>query len=150
MKDQPKPPKAAPGFGELSEEEKAELTAAARAQVEKDLREQRKKEFLRQEMARFKREVRPGEKMTQIVIDVAGHSDRIVLDGKAFFHGVLYTVTENQARTIQDIMARTWEHEYEVGGANRDIYRAPTHAIISPSNPNGIAGAHRPLPVVTF
>lgn len=135
-------------YEDLSEEEKAELTAQAASKVAEELRAARKKEFLRQETSRFRKMAKPGQTEVRFTVDLPGHSDRIVLDGTHFFHGVTYTVNLNAYNSMRDIAARAWEHEHEVGGANRNEYRAPRNAVISP---NGVTGGDgKPLPLVKF
>lgn len=135
-------------YDDLSPEEKEALTKQARAKVAEELRESKKKQFLKEEIAKFRRKSKPGQEEVRATIDLPGHSDRIVLDGTHFFHGVTYTFTLDQYRSVADISARAWDHEHEVGGANRDVHRAPMSAIVKPG---GITdGAGKPVPLLKF
>lgn len=134
-------------YEDLSDEEKAELTLQAKLKVEEELRAARKKEFLKQETTRFRKMAKPGQEQVRFTIDLPGHSDRIVLDGTHYFHGVTYTVSRDAYNSMVDIAARAWDHEHEVGGANRDVYRAPINPIVRP----GMEGqGGRALPLVKF
>ena len=135
-------------YDDLSETEKEELTKIARAKVAEQLREAKKKQFLNSEIARLKRKAKPGQEEIRFTIDLPGHADRIVLDGTHYFHGVTYTFTRDAYNSVNDICARAWEHEHEVGGANRDVYRAPMNAIVSPHAMT--TGEGKPLPMIKF
>jgi hypothetical protein len=136
-------------YADLSEEEKEAIKKQARAKVAEQLREAKRKAYLKEQINYYQRKARPGQEEVQATIDLPGHADRIVLDGTHYFHGVTYTFNLDQYRTVADISARAWEHEHEVGGANRDVYRAPRNVIITPNSPNG-AVASKPLPMVKF
>lgn len=61
--------------------------------------------------------VDPDPEIEQIVIDVAPHAGFIMIDGVKFFAGFAYKVTKHQARNMRDVMALTWKHEKQTGGA---------------------------------
>lgn len=137
-------------FADLTPEEMEQLKKQAAEQVFKEQREARKKEFLKQQVAKYRQVIKPGQEIVRMTMDLPGHSDRITIDGTSYFHGVTYNFPMDKYKSIIDIAARAWEHENEVGGANRDAYkgRAPVNAVISPDNP----GAHnaRLSPVIKF
>ena len=135
-------------YDDLSEEEKEIITKQARAKVAEQLKEAKRKQFLNSEIARLKRKSKPGQEEVRCTVDLPGHSDRIVLDGTHYFHGVTYNFTRDQYNTVRDICARAWEHEHEIGGANRDVYRAPMNAIITPNAMT--TGEGKPLPMIKF
>lgn len=139
-------------FLELTEEEKTELEAQARAQVAEELRAQRKKQFLKEQISKYRKIGKPGQKIVPIALDLPGHADKVTLDGTVFFHGALYRVTENVYRTLIDIQARAWEHENEIGGANRDLYkgRKPVNPIVSPHGQINATEQNRIAPMVRF
>lgn len=121
-------------YAELTEKEKAEIKAVAAKQVAEELRSARKKAFLAEQVASYRSAAKPGQEQRKITIDLPGHSDRLKIDGRDYHHGVTYTVSKDQYDSMRDMCARAWEHENEVGGANRDLYkgRAPINAVISP------------------
>lgn len=82
----------------------------------------------------LERELIPEERVEPILINVAGHSDRIVLDGRQYQHGQVYHLTVNERETLEDVMAQTWRHEREVGGANFNHYRKPANAVVRPGS----------------
>lgn len=141
-------------YAELTEAEKAELSAQARATVAEELRSARKKQFLKEQINKHRQLAKPGQRIVGITLDLPGHADRIILDGKSFFHGTTYRVPENVYQTMIDIQSRAWEHENEIGGANRDLYkgRAPVNPIVTP---NGVSLESNPdhnriAPMVKF
>lgn len=72
-----------------------------------------------------------------VTVNLAPYTDRIMLDGKMFFHGFTYTVTEKQAASMREIMSRTWIHEASTGGANMNAYQRQRNVALSPQFPNG-------------
>lgn len=126
-------------FAELTPEEMEALKKEAAEQVLAEMRAARKKAFLKQQVQKYRQAGKPGQEMIPLTIDLPGHADRVSLDGTVFFHGVTYTVPMDKFRTIIDICARAWEHENEVGGANRDAYkgRAPVNKVIRPGDTGG-------------
>lgn len=57
------------------------------------------------------------ELIETVLIDVAPHSDRIVLDSVHYLAGRTYEVPKPVADTIRDTIAQTWRHEAQTGGA---------------------------------
>src|SRR3990172_9651036 len=83
-------------YDDLSEEEKTKISKRARAKVAEDLMEAKRKQYLKEQINYYKRKAKPGQEELQYTIDLPGHSDRIVLDGTHYFHGVTYTFTRDQ------------------------------------------------------
>lgn len=109
----------------LSDAEKAELRAKARERVDRERKEASMDAFLAAEIDAARRAGLPQEEMKFIALDMAGHSDRIMLDGIIYFHGQTYEVPKHTYDVLREVVARGWEHEDEIGGANRDMYRRP-------------------------
>lgn len=137
-------------FSDLTPEEKEHIEAEVRAQVAEELRAQRKKAFKKEVLAKYRNLSKPGEQIVPICLDLPGHANDIRLDGRVYFHGVTYRVNTNTYRTLIDIQARAWEHENEIGGANRDLYRGrkPVERVVTPANAAQIN--NRLAPVVKF
>jgi NADH:ubiquinone oxidoreductase subunit len=50
----------------------------------------------------------------------------IKINGVPFFHGEQYKVTGKTLSTLQDIVARSWQHEAQINGSqNENAYRKP-------------------------
>ena len=59
----------------------------------------------------------PQDEMVSITLDLAEHSDRIVIDGTIYCHGRTYTLPRHKADTLRDIMYQGWRHqELEIDG----------------------------------
>jgi hypothetical protein len=144
------------------------LTEAERRKIEAQVDEEIREIQIEEERSRYReafraqRRVQAGleEEQEEVIIDVAGHADRITLDGKRYWQGHAYTVPAGVAATLRDIEHRTWEHEWSVGGANANEYRKPLHTRVfsgtqrgqikadnAPASPAALA-ALRPLPQV--
>lgn len=57
------------------------------------------------------------ELVESVTINVAPHSDRITLDGVIYLAGRTYEMPKAKADTVRDIIAQTWKHEHQTGGA---------------------------------
>lgn len=124
----------------LDDETKAALRARARAAVAKEVEQKTADALYQQYLEEERRALDPQQEVKYITLDMAGHSDRIMLDGTVFFHGVTYAVPKGQYDALRDIVARGWEHESEIGFANRgrNVQARPKDITLSPRNPVGM------------
>ena len=124
----------------LDDETKAALRAKARAAVAKEVEEKSAEALYLQYLEEERRALDPQQETKYIQLDMAGHADRIMLDGVVYFHGITYAVPKGKYDTLRDIVARGWEHESEIGFANRGRNTAPRAKDIrlTPSNPSGM------------
>lgn len=120
----------------LTEEEKGLLRTKALERVAKERKEAAMDAFLATEIDLARRAHVPNEEMKYISLDMAGHSDRIMIDGVVYFHGQTYEVPKRLYDVLKEVVGRGWEHEDEIGGANRDVYRRPRSTALQP----GMAG----------
>jgi len=125
----------------LDDETRAAIKAKAREHVDKKRRDEAEAKLLAVEIRKAEIEDRPTEQDEDILIDIPPFVAAeklggacITLDGKMFFHGVTYTVPYSVARTLDDVMARSWEHEREIHGQRRkaDVSRRPLMQTIRP------------------
>jgi hypothetical protein len=119
---------------ELTEAEKRALYQEALEVVAKEAKAKRSEELLEEYKKIARRELIPEEELEPVLIDLAGHSTKISLDGKQFFHGVTYYFSKAQAATVREIMHRGWKHEAEIKGANSNAYRKPNSINLTPSD----------------
>lgn len=97
------------------------------------LKKGKKAELLKEFRKEARRSMKPEEALRPCLIDLPGFSDRVILDGTIYLHGVTYYVTEAVEATLLSQMQDSWYHEDEVGGVNKNAYRAPRHDIVSPN-----------------
>jgi uncharacterized Zn finger protein len=106
----------------LTESEVKRLETLVQAEVEKeqkdDLRKKYKERFRRQMRQRTGAE----EGVEEIYIDLAKHSDGIVIDGVKYQHGHTYTVKSSLATEMRWIMQSTYWHQAEVDGKRKGYY----------------------------
>ena len=110
----------------LTAARQAELRDQAKVAAFAEIQEEAERQFLADEKARAKRhmaglpdEIAPTDELIEeIEINLAPHSDKIVLDGRQYYHGFKYKFRATVVSTILEIMHRTWAHEREIGGAN--------------------------------
>jgi hypothetical protein len=119
---------------ELTEAEKRALYAEALRVVAEEAKAKRSEELLEEYKKIARRELIPEEELEPVLIDLAGHSTKITLDGKQYFHGTTYYFSRAQGATIREIMHRGWKHEAEIKGANSNAYRKPNSINLTPSD----------------
>jgi hypothetical protein len=123
-------------FSTLTEAEKEEIRKTALETVEKERHARAEEACMVVAMDEARKSLLPEAEMTDIFIDLPGHAARILIDGVEYLHGFTYPVTIAQAATMTDIMQRAWDHEDEVGGANRNFYRKPRHQTLTRQHRN--------------
>lgn len=70
------------------------------------------------------------ERMCEITLDLAPHSDRLVIDGTIYFHGRTYTVPQSLFDVMREQQYRGWEHQREIDGKDRDFYRNRANVVL--------------------
>lgn len=76
----------------------------------------------------------PDERQCTITLDLAPHSDRLVIDNVIYMHGATYTVGQRLYDTIRDMQSRGWQHQEEIDGKDRNFYRRTKTPHLSPRN----------------
>jgi len=115
----------------LTEEECLEIEAEVALEIEEARRTIERDAFRKETKRRLRIAAGLEHAQIQVTIDLAGHSNKIMLDGREYHQGFSYVVPAPVYQTIADIMQRTWQHEEDVGGANRDEYRKPRQTVAS-------------------
>lgn len=112
----------------------AELEAI-REQAKTQIAEQRKKKAARDLLERFKEEelaaLEPAHEMVDVLIDVPGYTQYIMVDGRIMNQGEIISVPRHMAESIREIVQNAWRHERSNGGAHMKAYMPPTTAAIS-------------------
>ncbi len=120
----------------LTSEDQEAIREKARTVIRKEQTEAAEEVFferaLVEERAKLELSAR-NEPLEDILIDLPGFTDRISVNiNQVYMQGTTYKVPVSVARDLQSMMARAWEHENEVGGANRDAYRKPLNRSLRP------------------
>jgi hypothetical protein len=73
-----------------------------------------------------------------LTLELAPHSDRIILDGVTYLHGATYTFDRAQYDTIREIIYRGYEHQAEIEGKPRfnNSYQRAANLSINPGHEN--------------
>jgi hypothetical protein len=107
----------------LSNAEVLEIRAKAADKLVAERKKAAAKQLEDETLSELRREqnLKTGEgvkdELVTVTLDLAEHSDRIVLDGKAYFHGRTYhDIPRHLADTLREIQARGWKHQDEVDG----------------------------------
>jgi hypothetical protein len=116
----------------LSPEDVERIREKARKTVEAERKQQAEMEFEKVALQEVRREHDPRHEMKEIHIDLAGHSDKLVIDmgqgaGGVFYHGFKYIVPKPQHDQLMEMMMRGWAHEEACGSPNSRMYRKPSH-----------------------
>lgn len=119
---------------ELTAEDRVQIKARAREEVKKRRKDAATKRALDEAIREEERSYDPLQQFEDVTIDLAPYAPFVSLDGIMYFHGLSYSVPYNVARTIDDISARTWEHQNEIDGRRRrgDLNRRPMQTVIGP------------------
>ncbi len=119
--------------GLLSQEERAELLAEIEEEVHEEEVKQAKLKF--KDKARSVIRIQKGleEEQVTLLVDLPGHTSRIRIDNRFFYHSYTYTVPYSVSETLMYMMDQAWRHEETTGGANKDAYRKPRLTGLSPS-----------------
>ena len=76
------------------------------------------------------------EEQCTITLDLAPHSDRIVIDNVIYMHGQTFTVGKRLFDTLREIQARGWGHQEEIDGKDRNFYRKSKTIKLDPGKAN--------------
>ena len=116
---------------DFTEAELAEIRKQAAEQIQASRRKDKARELLEQfkeeEMARLE----PSLEMTDVLIDVPGYTQYIMVDGRILKQGEIVTVPRQQADSIREIVQSAWRHERSNGGAHMKAYMPPPSDQIS-------------------
>lgn len=73
------------------------------------------------------------DQMCEIMLDLAPHSDRLIIDGTIYLHGRTYTVPQRVYDVMRETIHRGWEHQREIDGKDRNVYREKSNVRLSPA-----------------
>src|SRR3974390_438262 len=123
-------------YATLDDEEKQAILKRAREKVEEERKQKLSDQLMEAALRYERRRYLPHEQLVDILIDLPGHAPRLLIDGVEYSHSFTYRVSVNQARSMWELMQRCWNHEHEIGGANRNFYRRPHNLSIGPQHTN--------------
>jgi hypothetical protein len=76
-----------------------------------------------------------GEKKFTITLDLAPHSNRLIIDSVHYLHGGTYTVGQRVYDTMREMIHRGWEHQREIDGKDSNMYREKSNIRLTPADP---------------
>lgn len=121
----------------LTEEEMREIEDDIKAEIIAEAKKSEKERYRSEARRRIRVAKGLEEPQVTVLVDIPGFADKIVLDGRPYYHGYTYTVPDSVASCLMDQMDKSWRHEDNVGGANHNEYRKPRNTSLS-----GKSGAH--------
>ena len=131
----------------LSEAEMTKIRAEVKAKVLADQKKDAATRFRDAEERRLRYEegLTIGgveDDMVTITMDMAEHSDKILINMRAYWHGRTYTVPRHLARTLGEVMHRGWMHQNEIDGKSRQQFYQ-NHRPATVSAVKGVSGGPR-------
>ena len=75
-----------------------------------------------------------GEKKFTITLDLAPHSNRLIIDSVHYLHGGTYTVGQRLYDTMREMIHRGWEHQREIDGKDGNMYREKSNIRLTPAD----------------
>ena len=141
----------------LGPDELQAIRDRARKQAQLEQKQIAEKQYFERALEEERRKNEPEQEMVGVTIDVAPFAKEIRLDGRVYHHGQRYDVPRAVYDTIQEITARGWAHDAEVGHPNDKYYTPPpmgtgnyagvrgrpVQAVISPNNVEQVLGTAR-------
>ena len=132
----------------LDEKDLQEIRKQAEQLEIEDAKKQLRERALADERAKLRAAIDPSEEMRSITIELAEFADRITIDGRIYSHGQTYMVPKRLYDVLQECMFRTQQHEHEISGRSRNMFKPrlpvqlrPGHESLSASALNRAAGA---------
>lgn len=115
------PLKAAPkvDFELLTAEDKLRLQEDALAKARAERKIAAENEYSRIALEEARREEGLLEEMVTFRLELAEYANKLVIDGKTFFHGGTYTVPRSQYSFIMEMAYRTKTHQLEIDGKSK-------------------------------
>ncbi len=109
-----------------------ELKATIREKAKTEVLEAKRKEAAKLLLEKYKEEelaaLEPAKVYGPVQIDVPGYTKYIMIDGRQMPQGDTVSLTEDEKRSVADIMNCAWKHETSNGGAHMKDYRPPIDA----------------------
>lgn len=109
----------------LSSDEIVEIRERARKQAQLEMKQLAEKEVLEQFLEQERRKLEPEQELVFVLLDLPPFAKEIRLDGRIYHHGRVYEVPRGVYEMMNEIMARGWAHDREVGQPNQDQYVPP-------------------------
>lgn len=104
----------------IAEEESARLSAQAQSSM-----------FTTNVTERFSRTSAEGKDLYWYRIDLAPcGGTEVKINGVPYYHGSTYEFETDLLRSIKEIVARTWDHENNIMGANENVYKVAQDRIL--------------------
>lgn len=127
----------------LSAEDREQIKERARKEVRERRKTKATDDLLQAAIREEERAYDPAERREDIIVDLAPYAAYIAINGVFYYHGITYEVPASLARTMDDIMARTWDHQREIDGRWRrsDHLRKPKEIRLGPQDAGAPATA---------
>jgi hypothetical protein len=112
----------------LKPEDIEEVRRAARLEIEEEQARRAEKElkafFKKQQLA----ELEPDYNWVYHTVDVPASADGLLIDGRAYHHGVTYEVPSHQAASMRETQQNAWYAERMAGNPNLKNYIPPKNS----------------------
>lgn len=132
---------------DLTEEEKIQVEAEARAEVAKELKAEKIKSLKAAKKAELKKNAffqqgkdEVGEDTELVLITLAPHTSCLTIDGKKYYPNKAYRLGRKLAAVVKDQMYRGELHDAEIHGKNMSEFygQRPREMRVGPNTPVNI------------
>ena len=98
----------------LSASDRETIREKAREHVAKQRRDKAEADYLKAAIREEEISYEPEQQYEDVLVNLAPYVAYAMLDGVMYYHGLTYSMPYNQARVLDDICWRTWEHQNEI------------------------------------
>ncbi len=109
-------------IAEVREEAARKIRAKQRKLAKESLLATASAELEREAVAAMRRGAARGD-MVDVNIDLAPYAAFIAIDGQQFYHGTMHRVARPVAKTLQEMMQRSWDHQDSISGQKKDFFQ---------------------------
>ena len=128
----------------LSVADREQIREKARKHVADQRRDKAEADYLKAAIREEERSYQPTEQFEDVLVNLAGYAACVMLDGVQYFHGLIYSLPYSQARVLDEVCWRSWEHQNEIEyGRKRsaDLSRRRVSRLLGPGDEGLAIGA---------
>lgn len=118
----------------LTDEERADIEKSAETVVAEERKKAAADALREKALRRARQAVGLEARMVTDRLNLAEHSDKLVIDGRTFWHGHEYTLPKPMWDSMHEMQNRGWEHQDEIEGKSKFARQARNIRL----NPHGI------------
>jgi hypothetical protein len=122
----------------LTDEDRERIRLKAVKQVQDDRKKAAEAQLLAQELEKLRGKANEitgdpvMDEIVNIIVDTGANTDKLLIDGRIFQHGVMYPVPRHKAESMREMMWRSQMHEHAITGKPLlEFYQRKRNTVIS-------------------